>query len=59
VLVKDSIVLVCAVLASLAAGVLVAYGVCLGFFRVFQMRAQQAEVRSAQPVAGAAQIVEG
>lgn len=28
-----SLMLVCAILASLAFGVLVAYGICLGFFR--------------------------
>ncbi|GAC1429075.1 MAG: hypothetical protein NVSMB62_26880 [Acidobacteriaceae bacterium] len=38
---SDSIVLVCAVLASLASGVLMAYGVCLAFFRAFEMRAAQ------------------
>jgi uncharacterized protein (DUF2062 family) len=36
-----SIVLVCAVLASLAVGVLVAYGVCLAMFRVFQIHVRQ------------------
>ena len=46
-----SIVLVCAVLASLAVGVLVAYGVCISMFRVFQMHARQvAAERLAQPV---------
>jgi len=57
--VSDSIVLGCAVLASLAAGVLAAYGVCLGMFGVFQMRAQRVEVRSEAPAAGTARIVEG
>ena len=52
-------VLVCAILASLAACVLLAYGVCLGMFRIFQMRAQEAEVKSERIAAGAAQIVEG
>jgi hypothetical protein len=33
--------LVCAVLAALAAGVLVAYGVCLGMFGLFRMHAKQ------------------
>jgi uncharacterized protein (DUF2062 family) len=47
-----SIVLVCAVLASLAVGVLVAYGVCIAMFRVFQMHARQvAAERLSQPVA--------
>jgi len=36
-----SIVLVCAVLASLAVGVLVAYGVCITMFRMFQIHAEQ------------------
>jgi uncharacterized protein (DUF2062 family) len=49
-----SIVLVCAVLASLAVGVLVAYGVCLFMFRVFKMHVQQvAAERRSQPVAAA------
>ena len=37
----SSIVLVCAVLASLALGVLVAYGVCMAMFGVFQMHVRQ------------------
>jgi len=37
----NSIVLVCAVLASLAVGVLVAYGICMAMFGVFQMRVRQ------------------
>lgn len=32
--------LLCAVLASLALGVLVAYGVCGAMFRIFQVHAQ-------------------
>jgi uncharacterized protein (DUF2062 family) len=36
-----SIVLVCAVLASLAVGVLIAYGVCMAMFSAFQMHARQ------------------
>ena len=32
-----SIMLACAVLASLAFGVLTAYGLCLGFFRLMRM----------------------
>jgi uncharacterized protein (DUF2062 family) len=39
--VVTSIVLVCAVLASLAVGVLVAYGVCIAMFGLFQMHARQ------------------
>ena len=37
----SSIVLVCAVLASLAVGVLVAYGVCMAMFASFQMHVRQ------------------
>jgi uncharacterized protein (DUF2062 family) len=37
----NSIVLVCAVLASLAVGVLVAYGICMAMFEVFQMHVRQ------------------
>ncbi|MGH9595308.1 MAG: hypothetical protein ACRD3K_00780 [Edaphobacter sp.] len=36
-----SIVLVCAVLASLAVGVLMAYGVCMAMFGVFRMHVRQ------------------
>jgi predicted phage tail protein len=39
--VATSIVLVCAVLASLAVGVLVAYGVCMAMFGVFRMHVRQ------------------
>jgi hypothetical protein len=60
----DSVMLVCAVLASLAAGVLVAYGVCLAMFRVLHMGVQKTRVASAPRVSstasvGAAGIVEG
>jgi predicted phage tail protein len=53
--VTSSIVLVCAVLASLAVGVLVAYGVCMAMFGVFQMHVRQvaAENRSRSVVAPA------
>ena len=57
--VSDSIVLVSAVFASLAAGVLIAYVVCLGMFRIFQMHAVQVEVKSERLVSSSAQIVEG
>ena len=36
-----TVVLVSAVLASLAAGVLLAYGICVAMFRVFRMHARQ------------------
>jgi uncharacterized protein (DUF2062 family) len=56
--VVTSIVLVCAVLASLAVGVLVAYGVCMTMFRVFQMHVQQvaAERRSQVVASASAQV---
>jgi hypothetical protein len=34
-----TLMLVCAVFASLALGVLVAYGICQGMFRLFRMHA--------------------
>ena len=44
--------LVCGVLASLAVGVLIAYGVCLGLFAVVKMHARQvAAARPSQPAA--------
>jgi hypothetical protein len=55
----DFVMLVCAVLASLTAGVLVAYGVCLGMFGVFRMHARQVAVKSPVRVASGAKIVEG
>ena len=57
--VTSSIVLIAAVLASLAAGVLVAYGVCIVMFRVFRMHAQQVAAGSARRVAAQAQVVQG
>ena len=50
----DSMMLVCAVFASLAVGVLAAYGVCLGFFAAFRMRAQRAAVTPAAAARGSA-----
>ena len=38
---NSSIMLVCAVLASLAVGVLVAYGVCIAMFMAFEMHVRQ------------------
>ena len=59
----DSMMLMCAVFASLAVGVLAAYGVCLGFFAAFRMRAQRAAVTPATAVKGSAggavSVVEG
>ena len=45
-----SIVLVCAVLASLASGVLLAYAVCIAMFEAFRIHARQVAERQA-PVA--------
>ncbi len=56
---SDSVVLVCAVLASLASGVLVAYGVCVAVFGVFRMTAKQAAVKQEMPARQPASIVEG
>lgn len=48
---SDSIVLVCAVLAAMASGVLMAYWACLGFFRMVRMRPAQAATKPAAVVA--------
>jgi ABC-type glycerol-3-phosphate transport system permease component len=39
--VNSSIVLISAVLASLAVGVLAAYGICMTMFRLFRIHARQ------------------
>jgi uncharacterized protein (DUF2062 family) len=52
-----SLMLVCAVAASLAFGVLAAYGICQGMFRVFRMH-QIAVARTRNAVA-APVVVEG
>ena len=49
----SSIVLVCAVLASLAVGVLVAYGICMAMFGVFRMHVRQVAAGSGRVVAPA------
>ena len=49
----SSIVLVCAVLASLAVGVLVAYGICMGMFVAFRMHVRQVAAESRRVVAPA------
>lgn len=41
VTVSTSVVLICAVLASLALGVLVAYGICLAMFQMLRVHARQ------------------
>jgi hypothetical protein len=56
--VYSSIVLICAVLASLAIGVLVAYGVCISMFNIFRIHARQVAVKSARGVAPA-RVVQG
>jgi hypothetical protein len=57
--VSSSIVLISAVLASLAAGVLIAYGICVSMFRLFRMHAMQvAAERQARSVVSARQAVE-
>ena len=48
--------LVCAVLMSLAVGVLLAYGVCLGMFEAFRMHARQ--VRARRTVGGPVPVVQ-
>ncbi len=55
----DSIVLVGMIAASLASGVLIAYGLCLGLFRIFQMQAMQLAESDARQVVGVVQVVEG
>jgi hypothetical protein len=57
--VNSSIVLISAVLASLALGVLTAHGICVTMFRVFRMHAKQvAAERQARAVVPSTQIVE-
>jgi hypothetical protein len=54
-----SIALICAVLASLAVGVLVAYGVCIAMFGVFRIHARQVAESSARRVVASTQVAEG
>ena len=54
-----SIVLVCAVLASMAAGVLMAYGICYGMFALFRIHARQVAVELAGDVTSAPRTAEG
>jgi len=53
-----SIVLICAVLASLAAGVLVAYGICLTMFALFHNHARHIAQSRPNPVIVAAPAIE-
>ena len=48
------VLLVCAVLASLGVGVMLAYGVCVGMFRVFRIHAEQ--VAAKRPARAAAAL---
>lgn len=58
--VNSSIVLISAVLASLAVGVLLGYGVCLAMFSIFRIHVQKvAAVRVARRGVAAAQVVQG
>jgi MFS superfamily sulfate permease-like transporter len=54
-----SIVLVCAVLASLAAGVLIAYMLCHLMFALFQSHARQIALASGRSPATTAPLTEG
>ena len=56
---NTSIVLICAVLASLASGVLVAYGVVLTMFAAFRMHARQVAINSGRAVVGRVQAAKG
>lgn len=49
------ILLVCAVLASLALGVLVAYWVCLAMFQIFRVHSRQVQMRRSLHQIGATQ----
>jgi hypothetical protein len=53
------VVLVCAVFASLASGVLLAYGVCQAVFALFSVHARQSPALSQARVARSASVVEG
>ena len=55
--VNSWIMLVCAVLASLAVGVLMAYGVCIAMFRIFHMHARQVAGNMARRVAATVQVL--
>ena len=56
---NSSIVLIAAVLASLGAGVLLAYGVCLAMFGLFRIHARQVAAGTAQRVVVKAQVARG
>lgn len=50
-----TIMLICAVLASLGVGVLLAYGLCFAMFEVFRVHSQRVAGKAATPVAVSAQ----
>ncbi len=56
----STLMLVCAVMASLALGVLVAYGVCQLLFRIFSLQAESAAKQRSQTSvqAAAAQAIQ-
>ena len=54
-MVNTSILLICAVLASLALGVLIAYWLCLAMFHLFRVHSQQVQHRRSLQHAGATQ----
>jgi uncharacterized protein (DUF2062 family) len=51
--------LVCAVLASLASGVLLAYGVCQAVFALFRMHALRSPAPQQVRITSRASVVEG
>ncbi len=54
-----SVVMISAVLASLASGVLIAYGICVAMFKAFRIHARQvAALQSAKLVTTASPIAE-
>ncbi|MEO8737262.1 MAG: hypothetical protein ABI380_12070 [Edaphobacter sp.] len=56
---NSSIVLICAVLASLAVGVLLAYGICMAMFSVFRIHARQVAIKSTRGVVAPSRVVQG
>ncbi len=53
----STILLVCAVAASLGVGVLLAYGICLSMFRLFRIHATQVAARRVQTVAASGLVI--
>jgi hypothetical protein len=54
-----SIALVCAVLASLALGVLIAYAICLSMFHLFRIHSRQVALRQVALTQAAAPLATG